>query len=173
MIETPALWVTLAAMVPLMAIASYTDLKSLKIPNVVVLAVLLVYAVTGLWGLPTDTFFWRLLVGVIVLFIGFAAFSAGVVGGGDAKMAAALAPFIVPGDILMLMLMYVIVTFALLMILRLIQHFLRHEETGWLSLDQLKKPARERVFPMGLILGLTITLYLGIHGLRAVGIETV
>ncbi len=51
-------------------------------------------------------------------------------------------------------------TFGLLMVLRLIMQIVRHQETGWLALDQLKKPARERVFPMGLIFGATIRVYL-------------
>ena len=46
----------------------------------------------------------------------------------------------------------------------------RHEDTGWLSIDQMKKPARERVFPMGLIFGVTMVVYLGAHVLRAAGV---
>jgi prepilin peptidase CpaA len=171
MITTPALWVTFAAMLPLMAMASYTDLKTLKIPNTLVLAVLGVFIVTGLWGLPFDIFLWRLLAGVIVLVIGFVLFSIGAIGGGDAKMAAALAPLVVPGDFMRLALLYAIVTFLMLMVLRLVMQVYRHEDSGWLSVDQLKKPPRERVFPLGLILGLTITIYLGAHTVQSLGVD--
>jgi len=170
MIATPALWVAFAAMVPLMVWASWSDLKTLKIPNILVLAVLGVFIVTGLWGLPTDVFFWRLLHGVIVLFAGFAAFSFGLIGGGDAKMAAALTPFIAPPDLGQFFIAYGVTTLLLLMVLRLVMQINRHRETGWLSVDQMKKPARERVFPMGLIFGVTMVVYLGAHTLRAAGV---
>ncbi len=170
MISAPALWVAFAAMVPLMIWASWTDLKSLKIRNTAVLAVLGVFIVTGLWGLPTDIFFWRLLHGVIVMFAGFAMFSFGLIGGGDAKMAAALTPFILPTDLPDFFVIYGIITLLLLMLLRMLMQMNRHRETGWLSIDQLKKPARERVFPMGLIFGVTIVIYLGLHTLRSAGL---
>jgi len=170
MIATPALWVTFVAMVPLMVLASLSDLKSLKIPNWLVLAVAGVFVVTGLWGLPLDVFVMRVVTGLGVLCFGFALFSFGAIGGGDAKMAAALAPFVVPGDIARLLLLYAIITFVMLMVLRLVMQVYRHEETGWHSVDQLKKPPRERVFPMGLIFGLTITVYLGAHTLKSLGI---
>ena len=170
MIAVPALWVAFAAMVPLMVWAAWSDLKTLKIPNELVVAVVGVYLVTGLWGLPTDVFLWRLLHGVIILIFGFAAFSGGLIGGGDAKMAAALTPFIVPTDLGQFLLLYAVITLVLLMVLRMVMHFNRHQETGWLSVDQLKKPARERVFPMGLIFGVTIVTYLGGYVLQAVGL---
>ena len=117
MISVPALWVAFAAMLPLMVWAARSDLKTLKIPNVTVLAVLGVYLVTGLWGLPTDIFVWRLLHGFGVLVIGFVAFSVGFIGGGDAKMAAALTPFIVPADLGQFLILYGVVTLLLLMVL--------------------------------------------------------
>ena len=169
-IAAPALWVAFAAMVPLMIWTAVADLRTLKIPNVIVLAVLAVFVITGLWGLPTDIFFWRLLHGVILLFLGFAAFSFGLIGGGDAKMAAALAPFLAPADLSWFLIVYAVVTLALLMVLRLVMQVNRHEDTGWLSIDQMKKPARERVFPMGLIFGVTIVIYLGWHVMVAAGV---
>lgn len=170
MITVPALWVAFAAIVPLMVWAAWSDLKTLKIPNTLVLAVLGVYLVTGLWGLPTDVFLWRLFHGIGVLLIGFAAFSAGFIGGGDAKMAAALTPFIAPVDLGQFLILYGVVTLILLMALRLLMQMNRHTDTGWLSIDQMKKPARERVFPMGLIFGVTMVIYLGAHVLKEAGL---
>ena len=170
MIATPALWVAFAAMVPLMIWASWSDLRTLKIPNVLVLAVLGVFVITGLWGLPIDIFFWRLAHGVGVLLLGFVAFSFGFIGGGDAKMAAALTPFIVPAELGKFLILYAVITLILLMVLRLIMQMNRHRDTGWLSIDQMKKPARERVFPMGLIFGVTIVFYLAFHVLQAAGV---
>jgi len=167
MIAEPALWVSILAMVPLMLIAAWWDLKFLKIPNWLSMAVLGVFVVTGLWGLPLDTFLWRLGIGAIVLVITFLLFAAGAIGGGDAKLAAALAPFVVPADVGILLLTYAVVSLVLLLVLRLVMQMMRHQETGWLSVDQMKKPARERVFPMGLIFGVTILLYLAWHTAQA------
>ena len=170
MLSTPALWIAFAAMIPLMILTAYWDLKALKIPNWLVLCVLVTFVITGLWGLPLDTFFWRLLYGVIALGVGFGLFALGAIGGGDAKMAAALVPFAVPSDAAVLLLLYAILTLALLMVVRLIMQMVRHRETGWLALDQLHKPARERVFPMGLIFGSTILVYLGIQTGASLGL---
>ena len=170
MMETPALWVAFVAMVPLMVLTAYWDLKNLKIPNWLVLCVLATFVVSGLWGLPFDTFLWRLLYGCIALVIGFGLFALGGIGGGDAKMAAALVPFAMPSDVVVLLVLYSVMTLALLMIVRLIMQMVRHRETGWLALDQLQKPARERVFPMGLIFGSTILAYLGIQTGASLGL---
>ena len=169
MLSTPALWIAFVAMTPLMFLTAYWDLKLLKIPNWLVLCVLAVFIVTGLWGLPIDTFLWRLLYGAIALILGFGLFALGGIGGGDAKMAAALVPFAAPSDAGMLLLLYALMTLFLLMAVRLAMQIVRHRETGWLALDQLHKPARERVFPMGLIFGSTILLYLGIHTASSLG----
>lgn len=167
MLSTPALWVAFAAMLPLMVVVAITDLKSLKIRNWQVLAVLAIFVITGLWGLPFETFLWRILIGVIVLVVGFGLFAVGVIGGGDAKMAAALIPFVAPVDIGTFLLIYAIVTLILLMVLKLVMHMNRHQATGWLSVDQMEMPARERVFPMGLIFGVTIVIYLGIYTINS------
>ena len=163
MISTPALWVALAAMIPLMLAAAIQDLRELKISNYIVLGVVGVFIVTGLWGLPTEIFLWRFGQGVVMLIIGFLVFTTGVVGGADAKMAAALAPFIVPEDVVAVVVLYAITTFVMLMVLRLVMALNRHEATGWRAIDQQTEPAMKRKFPMGLIFGVTIVIYLGIY----------
>ncbi len=164
MIAPPALWFAIAAMLPLMMLTAWFDLKHLRIPNGLVLAVLAVFLVAGLWGLPLETFLWRLGAGLAVLVAGFALFAAGLIGGGDAKMAAALAPFVAWADVPPLLVLYTVVTIVLLLVLRLAMQLARHGETGWRAIDQYKRPARERVFPMGLIFAITITLYLLAEG---------
>ncbi len=147
-------------MLPLMLLTAWFDLKHLRIPNALVLAVLAVFVVAGLWGLPLEAFFWRLGAGAAVLAAGFLVFAAGLIGGGDAKMAAALAPFVAWDDLPTLLVLYTVVTLVLLLVLRLAMQLARHRETGWRAVDQYGRPARERVFPMGLIFAITITLYL-------------
>jgi prepilin peptidase CpaA len=156
----PALWFAIAAMLPLMLLTAWYDLKHLRIPNWLALLVLATFAVAGPWGLPLETFLWRVAAGAAVLGVGFALFAAGLIGGGDAKMAAALAPFVAGEDVPALLLLYAVVTLGLLLLLRLAMQLARHGATGWRAVDQYSRPARDRVFPMGLILAVTITIYL-------------
>lgn len=155
--DTTPLIVALTAMTPLMLYVIWSDLKSLRIPNWVVLAVVAVFLVTGLWGLPLETFLWRLVHGLVVLVIGFLIFAVagGKVGGGDMKLVAALVPFIAGAHAILVLGIYAVVTFAGLFVHRLIRAYLRGRQTGWLALDQ------KIYFPVGLILGLTILIYLG------------
>jgi prepilin peptidase CpaA len=169
-IAPPALWLAIAAMLPLMALTAWHDLKDLRIPNWLVLAVLGVFLVAGLWGLPFETYLWRLLAGAVVLAIGFALFAAGLIGGGDAKMAAALAPFVAAEDVPALLLLYAVVTLGLLLVLRLAMQLARRRPTGWRAVDQYARPARERVFPMGLVFAIAITLYLLAEGVAGAGL---
>ena len=157
--ETQALMAATAMMAVLMGLAGWFDLKALRIPNWCVLAVVGLFVVTGLWGLPLDVFAWRFLHGVIVLFVGFGLYSisGGRVGGGDIKMIAALTPFIAGPDVGRVLLIFAVLSFAGLMILRLVRKVLRGRMTGWMALDQ------KRFFPAGLLLGGTIMIYLGLE----------
>ena len=159
MMETSALAVATVAMAVLMAITAWFDLKALRIPNWCVLAVLALFLVTGLWGLPLDVFAWRLLHGVIVLVLGFGLYSVagGHVGGGDIKLIAALTPFIPGAHVGFVLLVFVLVCFAGLLIHRMVRAFLRGRKTGWAALDQ------RQFFPVGLLLGGTIMIYLGVE----------
>ena len=157
-------------MAPLMVLTAWLDLKHLKIPNWLVLCVFATFVVVGLWGLPLDTFAWRMVYGAVTLAIGFGLFAAGLIGGGDAKMAAVLVPFAAPADAVALLLIYSILTLFLLLLQQIAIYLLQGRETGWLALDQLKKPRRERVFPMGLVFGVTIMVYLGAETTRSFGL---
>jgi prepilin peptidase CpaA len=168
-IAPPALWLAIAAMLPLMVLTAWYDLKELRIPNWLALAVLAVFLAAGLSGLPIEAFLWRLGAGALVLAAGFVLFAAGLIGGGDAKMAAALAPFVAAEDLAALLLLYAVVTLALLLVLRLAMQLARHRPTGWRAIDQYARPPRERVFPMGLIFAIVVTLYLFAEGVAAAG----
>lgn len=159
MMDPAALAVATAAMAVLVLLIAYHDLKSLRIPNWTILAIVGVYVVTGLWGLPLDLFLWRLLYGVIVLFVGFGLYSisAGNIGGGDIKMIAALTPFIEGlRGLGYVLLTYAVVSIVGLMVLKLVRRMLRERTTGWEAFDQ------KRFFPAGLLLGITIMMYLAV-----------
>lgn len=156
MMDTQALTVATAAMAVLMSLVGWFDLKQLRIPNWSVLAVVGLFVVTGLWGLPLEVFGWRLLQGAIVLLVGFGLYSVsgGRVGGGDMKMIAALTPFIAGKDVLFVLTVFAVLSFAGLLLHRFARSILRERKTGWASLDQ------KRFFPAGLLLGGTIMIYL-------------
>lgn len=157
--ETSALAAATAAMAVLMAVTAWFDLKALRIPNWCVLAALGIFLVTGLWGLPLEVFAWRLLHGVIVLFLGFGLYmvAGGQVGGGDIKMIAALTPFIAGSDVGLVLVLFALLALVGLLVQRLARAMLRERKTGWAALDQ------RRFFPVGLLLGGTIMIYLGVE----------
>ncbi|MFI5013056.1 MAG: prepilin peptidase [Hyphomicrobiales bacterium] len=76
----------------LMAVAAAYDLTTLTIPNRLTAAVALAFVVAVmLCRLPVSEIAWHLGAGFLVLVAAFAMFSAGWVGGGDAKLAAGVA----------------------------------------------------------------------------------
>jgi prepilin peptidase CpaA len=92
--------VTLVFAAPLLA-AAYTDFWSMKIPNIVSLAMAAGFFLTLplTWqGLPV--FGEHLIVGTIFFLAGFAMFAFGWLGGGDAKLMAAISLWFGWGDAL-------------------------------------------------------------------------
>lgn len=83
----------LMMMFPLaMAFAAATDLLTFKIPNRISLALIAGFLVVApLSGMSWTTFFLHVATFAAVLAVGFALFSAGLFGGGDAKLLAAAA----------------------------------------------------------------------------------
>ena len=105
----------------------------------------------------------RLLQLVIILLAGFLVTSLGLVGAGDAKFAAAMAPFIAPGDYLMFLTL-----FAAVLIGAWITHrsagmvpAVRRATPGWISWD------RGKLFPMGVALAGALVVYLALGILSA------
>ncbi|HEX4636468.1 MAG TPA: prepilin peptidase [Rhizomicrobium sp.] len=81
----------LVALPLLLAAAAGWDVASFTIPNFLNLALMAVFAVFALSaGLSFSTVGWHLLAGIIALAIGFALFALGHIGGGDAKLFAAV-----------------------------------------------------------------------------------
>ena len=76
----------------LLAVAAAFDLTSFTIPNLLSLAVVAAFAIFGLAaGLQPGIFAFHLLAGLIALAAGFTLFALGYIGGGDAKLFAAVA----------------------------------------------------------------------------------
>jgi prepilin peptidase CpaA len=160
---TEALWF-LPFVLPICIWVALSDLREMRIPNVAVLALTGGFLVTGLmlvyaaevWTL--QGYLWRLAALGIVLVIGFVVTSLGMVGAGDAKFAAAMAPFIAPGDGL-----FFLMLFALVLIGSWVTHrtagrvpALRRATADWASWDQGK------LFPMGVALAGALAIYLAL-----------
>jgi prepilin peptidase CpaA len=158
---TEALWF-LPFVLPICIWVALSDLRAMRIPNVAVLALTGVFLAVGLIVLPFEAYLWRLAALVIVLIAGFIITSLGLVGAGDAKFAAAMAPFIAPGDAL-----FFLMLFSLVLIGSWVTHrtagrvpALRRATADWASWDQGK------LFPMGVALAGALAIYLAL-GLSA------
>jgi prepilin peptidase CpaA len=108
---TQALWFLPLAL-PICVWVGLSDLRRMKIPNVAVLALTGVFAVIGLIVLPLDVYAWRWAALAIVLVAGFLITALGLVGAGDSKFAAAMAPFIASGDYMFFLALFSLVLIA-------------------------------------------------------------
>ncbi|MDT8856995.1 prepilin peptidase [Paracoccaceae bacterium Fryx2] len=151
-----ALWV-LPFVTPIALWVAWSDMKFMRIPNKAVLALAAVYLVVGWLALPMQAWLWGWALGAIVLGVGFIANAARLVGAGDAKFAAAMAPFFVGAD-----LRFVLALFSACLLgafvghraLRAVGPF-RNATADWASWTHAK-------FPMGLALSGTILFYLAV-----------
>ncbi|MDK3017131.1 prepilin peptidase [Pseudodonghicola flavimaris] len=149
-----ALWF-LPFVLPLCFYVCFTDLREMRITNQAVLALAAVFVVVGLIALPLPVYGLRLLQLVGVLVVGFLLTAAGTMGAGDAKFAAAAAPFVAPGDLRLLLALFAANLLAAFAAHRIAKHSpLRRIAPEWKSWNT------GRQFPMGLALGTTLALYL-------------
>jgi prepilin peptidase CpaA len=151
---TTALWFAPFA-VPIGIWVAWNDMAFMKIPNKAVVSLFVVFVVVGLFALPIDEYLWRYaqLAGVLVL--GFVLNAARAVGAGDAKFAAAMAPFVDPGDARVVLVLFAAVLLAA---------FVTHRSARAVPAIRTAFPAWEswsrKDFPMGLALGGTLIFYL-------------
>jgi prepilin peptidase CpaA len=150
-----ALWFLPLAL-PICVWVALTDLREMRIPNVAVLALFAVFAILGLIVLPLEAYGVRMLQMVVVLVAGFIITSLGLAGAGDSKFAAAMAPFVAPGDYL-----FFLMLFSLVLIGSWIAHrgagrvpAVRRATADWASWEAGK------LFPMGVALAGALVIYL-------------
>ncbi|MGR3548217.1 MAG: prepilin peptidase [Roseovarius sp.] len=159
---TAALWF-LPFVLPICLYVAFTDMKQMRITNQAVLVLAAIFVLLGLFLLPFDTYLWRLLGLVVVLVVGIVLNAAGVMGAGDAKFAAAAAPYIAWGDLRLLMMLFMATLLAAAATHRGVKYTpLRRLAPDWQSWQETKK------FPMGLALGTTLGLYLILGALYGV-----
>lgn len=134
---------------------SWNDMRFMKIPNKAVLALGAVWLVLGLLVLPWQVWLWGWALCGIVLVTGFVANAAGLLGAGDAKFAAAMAPFFALSDIrfdLGLLAACLLGAFASHRLMRQVPQF-RAATPDWASWTHAD-------FPMGLALSGMLIFYL-------------
>jgi prepilin peptidase CpaA len=83
----------LVLITPICAWVIYTDLKYMKIRNKAVYALLIVFAIAGLLVLPFDVYAWRWVNALAIFALGYILNQIAHFGAGDAKFAAAAAPY--------------------------------------------------------------------------------
>ncbi|MFT6105129.1 MAG: prepilin peptidase CpaA [Paracoccaceae bacterium] len=134
---------------------AWNDMKFMKIPNKAVLTVLIGFALLGLLVLPLQDYAWRWLQFGGVLIAGWAMTMVRLVGAGDAKFAAAMAPFVAYGDFL-----FVIYLFSAVLLAAFVSHRLLRAWPPFRRASPDWESWRRRDFPMGLALGGTLLFYL-------------
>lgn len=149
-----ALWF-LPFVLPVCLYVAFTDLRDMRITNQAVVVLAAVFVLVGLFVLPLPVYGMRLVQMLAVLVVGVALNAGGAVGAGDAKFAAAAAPYVAPGDLRLLLAIFAANLLAAFVTHRLAKHSpMRRIAPGWKSWDMGWK------FPMGLSLGGTLAIYL-------------
>jgi prepilin peptidase CpaA len=151
-----ALWF-LPFVAPIALWIAWSDMKWMKIHNAAVLALVAVYICVGLWALPFQAWAWGWLSLAVVLVVGFVLSSVGLMGAGDAKFAAAMAPFIALGDLSTFMLLL-----GSVIIVSFIAHRLARASTVIVGMAPSWESWHRREFPLGLALGPSLLFYLAL-----------
>jgi len=140
---------------PICVWVAWSDMRAMRIPNYAVLALVAIFLVVAPFVMSLQTMGWQLSHLVIILLVGIALNAAGLVGAGDAKFAAAAAPYIAFGDIRFLIALFAACLLAGYATHRIAKFSpLRRMAPDWESWS------RKRDFPMGLPLAATLSIYL-------------
>ncbi len=151
-----AIWF-LPFLLPVIIYVAWSDMRAMKIPNLAVGTMVVIFAVIGLIALSPVDYGWRWLHLVVVLGIGIVMNAMGLVGAGDAKFAAAAAPFVALGDVITLCYILAGCILAAYVSHRIVKNTaLRKLAPDWQSWQTGRR------FPMGFPLAGTLGVYLAI-----------
>lgn len=142
---------------PIAIWVSWSDMKFMKIPNQAVLALAAVWLGVGFLVMPLEAWAWGWALLAIVMVIGFLANMVSLLGAGDAKFAAAMAPFFVLGDIRTTLGLFAACLLAAFVSHRVARRIpaLKPLTTQWVSWTN-------KDFPMGLALSATLLFHLSL-----------
>lgn len=152
---TTALWF-LPFVLPIALWVAWSDLATMKIPNKAVLALLAVFVVVGFFALPSlNEYLWRYAHFGVVIVITFLLSTFGLIGAGDAKFVAAMAPFIALPDAYSFLVMLAVIIIAAFIVHRFAKRTraLRNRVPHWESWER-------KEFPMGFALAPALVIYL-------------
>ena len=146
----------LIATLPCLFLICYRDLREMRIPNSHNLYLFLVFLVLGPFVLPFEVYLWQLVYAVIGFVIAVFVMASGIVGGGDAKMMAAITPYILPQIWVSFILSLTIFGISAIVahaLMRLIPQ-IRTEVQSWKSWESFRK------VPYGVPIAMTFVYYL-------------
>ncbi len=152
--SSAALWL-LPFCLPIAIWVAWSDMKFMKIPNKAVMTMAAVWAVVGFFAFPLVQYGWGWALLGIVLAIGFVSSALGLVGAGDAKFAAAMAPVFTTANPVLVLALFcacLLGAFATHRLARMIPA-VRRATADWESWTR-------KDFPMGLALSGTLIFYL-------------
>ncbi len=158
---TQAYLALLICTAPICAWVCWSDLKTMKIPNRSVYALVIVFLVVGLLTFPLEAFAWRWVNLLVVLAIGIFLNATANFGAGDMKFAAAAALYFRPSDagwVLPLLAAFLLATLVAHQTLRAIPA-VRAATPDWVSWQRATPWWKGRL-PVGLALAGTFTTYL-------------
>lgn len=149
------LWLFLPSL-PVALWVAWSDLKFMKITNKSVMTMVAIFVLFGFIALPVNLYLWRLPQIIVVLAVGFVANALRMIGGGDAKYAAAIAPFFAASDFRLILVFFAVTLLAAFITHRIFKRigFIRRMTKNWKSWDAGTD------FPMGLALSGTLIGYL-------------
>ena len=150
-----AAWWFLPAVIPIAIYVSWSDMSAMKIPNKAVIALIIAYAILGLFAFPFQVYVWQWTHLIVMLLVGMLLNAARVMGAGDAKFIAAAAPMFALDDLRL-----IIILFASC----LLAGFAVHRAAKFLGLRKLLPHWQSwqtgKRFPMGFPLSMTLLFYL-------------
>ena len=155
--------VFLPLVLPICLWAAWSDMARMKIPNRAVLALAGVFVVAGALALPFDAYLRGLGLGAVWLAAGFVVATLGLVGAGDAKFAAAMAPFVAAGDGLPFLMLFALVLLASFAVQRGARAMpaARRLAPHWESWQRSE-------FPAGIALAAALVIYLAMASLGTI-----
>lgn len=140
--------VPMLILAPVLVAVAYFDLRFMRIPNILSLLVLAVFAAAMVFFPPADLLA-RLAIAGSVFLLGFVGFFFRLIGGGDVKILSALMLVVPTGGIAIFANVFSVSMLVGIMLMLAIRRFPHANSLGWKSFG------RSRKFPMGLSIALT------------------
>jgi prepilin peptidase CpaA len=143
----------LCFMLPILVVVGYSDLRHMRIPNMLSYLALAVFVVTAPM-VGWSELALRAVVATAIFVLGFAAFALRLFGGGDIKIMAALMLFIPSQTLTVFALCFSASMIIGILFVLIVRKFPQRFSVGWTGLTETGK------FPMGISIALSGPIYL-------------